>query len=227
MTSRLVIFRRHPLFMAFLVVGILLLAWGLYMYLDVSWRYRDRVRTPETLEPRPVALIFGAGVYPDGRLSPMLADRVETGVSLYRAGKVQKLLMSGDNRVLTYNEPWHMGDYAVAHGVPESALAFDYAGRRTYDSCWRAKHIFGLEEVVVVTQGFHLPRALYLCQSMGLDAVGVAADRRAYPRRVLVWLHLREVLARIWAWLDIHWLHPQPVGGDPIDIFAPDYRGRF
>lgn len=210
-----------------LAVVLLLTAGAIYAYLDVSLRYRRDIVTIDDLEPRPAALIFGAGVYPNGQLSPMLADRVMTGVMLYRAGKVTKLLMTGDNRVITYNEPWRMADFAVAHGAPEEAIAFDYAGRRTYDSCWRAKHIFGLDRVVLVTQAFHLPRALYLCRSMGLDAVGVAADRRVYPRRTLLWLNLREVLARLRAWFDVHIYHPQPVGGDPIDIFSPDYRGRF
>ena len=218
-------FRRPMLFLviAFAVV----VATIVYAYLDVSFRYRDRILPPEEVDPRPVAIVFGAGVYPGGRLSPMLADRVATGVALYEAGKVQKLLMTGDNSIPTYNEPWHMADYAIGLGAPEKAIAFDYAGRRTYDSCWRAKHIFGLERVVLVTQRFHLPRAIYLCQAMGLDAVGVAADRRVYPRRTLAWLTLREVLARVRAWLDVHLLKPQPIGGDPIDIFSPDYKGRY
>ncbi len=198
-----------------------------YAYLDVTYCYRDRILPPEEVDPRPVAIVFGAGVYPDGRLSPMLADRVATGVALYKAGKVQKLLMTGDNSIPTYNEPWRMADYAIQLGVPEEDIAFDYAGRRTYDSCWRAKHIFGLERVVLVTQRFHLPRAIYLCQEVGVDAVGVAADRRVYPRRTLAWLALREVLARVRAWLDVHLLKPQPIGGDPIDIFSPDYKGRY
>ena len=217
---------RRPMF--FLVIAIaVVVAAVVYAYLDVSFRYRDHILPPEEVDPRPVAIVFGAGVYPDGRLSPMLADRVATGVALYNAGKVQKLLMTGDNSILTYNEPWHMADYAIRLGVPEEDIAFDYAGRRTYDSCWRAKHIFGLARVVLVTQGFHLPRAIYLCQAMGLDAVGVAADRRVYPRRTLAWLTLRETLARLRAWVDVHLFKPQPIGGDPIDIFSPDYKGRY
>ena len=198
-----------------------------YAYLDVSFRYRDRILRPDQVDHRPVALIFGAGVYPGGHLSPVLADRVLTGVDLYKAGKVDKLLMTGDNSMLTYNEPWHMADYAIAHGVPEADIAFDYAGRRTYDSCWRARHIFGLDRVILVTQAFHLPRALYLCNSLGLDAIGVPADRQIYAPRSRFWFHVRETIARIWAWFDIHLFHPPVIGGDPIDIFSPDYRGRY
>ena len=215
-------------FLSKFMLSILALAiiWAIYAYLDVSLRYRSHILSPEQLDHRPVALVLGAGVYPDGRLSPMLADRVQTAVDLHQQGKVDKLLMSGDNSIKTYNEPWHMADYAISLGVPEDDIAFDYAGRRTYASCWRAKHIFGLDSVVIVTQRFHLPRALYLCQSLGLDAVGVAADRRDYglanPR-----YSIREIPARVKAWLDVHLLHPAVIGGDPIDIFSPDYQGRY
>ena len=208
----------------FLALALLLIG-AAYAYLDVTLRYRHRILTPDEIAHAPVAIVFGAGVYPDGRLSIMLADRVQTAVDLYQQGKVDKLLMTGDNSIPTYNEPRHMADYAIARGAPESAIAFDYAGRRTYASCWRAKHIFGLDQVVLVTQRFHLPRALYLCQSLGLDAVGVPADRRDY-RLANSYYTLREIPARIKAWLDIHILHPPVIGGDPIDIFSPDYKGR-
>ncbi len=187
-------------------------------YLDVSLRYRRYIVMPEQAPPQPVALVLGAAVYPDGRLSTVLADRVTTAVALYRAGKVQKLLFSGDNRFLNYNEPGAMGAFARRQGLPESALAYDYAGRRTYDSCWRARHIFGQERILVVSQAFHLPRAVYLCRQLGLEAIGVIADRRSYSRMPF-WL-VRETLARIQAWLDVHWLYPQPVGGEPIDLFT-------
>jgi len=208
-----------------LILLALVIIWAAYAYLDVTLRYRGRIVTPEAVKHRPVAIVFGAGVYPDGRLSPMLADRVLTAVDLYQAGKVDKLLMTGDNSIATYNEPWHMAEYAIARGVPETDIAFDYAGRRTYASCWRAKHIFGLDQVVLVTQRFHLPRALYLCESLGLDARGVAADRRDYGLASTRYA-LREMLARVKAWLDIHLLHPDVIGGDPIDIFSPDYKGK-
>jgi SanA protein len=193
---------------------------ALIAYLDVSLRYRNRIVKAEDVDQRPVAIVLGAGVYPSGRLTPVLADRMRTAIDLYQAGKVQKLLLSGDNSVIEYNEPARMGDFARDHGLPEAALAYDYAGRRTYDSCWRSRHIFGQRRVVIVTQAFHLPRALYLCQQMGVDAVGVAADRRFYTAAPF-WA-VREALARITAWLDVHLLHPQPVGGPPIDLFAQE-----
>ena len=208
-----------------ILILFLLILWALYAYGVVSWSERSQIHSTEQLEHHAVALVLGAGVYPDGRLSPMLTDRVLTAVELYKTGKVDKLLMTGDNRVVTYNEPWRMADFAIEQGVPEQDIAFDYAGRRTYASCWRAKNIFNLEDVVVVTQRFHLPRALYLCRSMGLSVTGVAADRRDYKLATTRYT-LREVPARIKAWLDVNLLHPPVVGGDPIDIFSPTYQGR-
>ncbi len=221
---------RRPSFLCRLLSGVAkialigsLIAIGaaLLAYLDVSYRYRQRLFAPETVDQRPVALVLGAGIYPDGQLTPVLADRVRTAADLYHQGKVSKLLMSGDNRFQHYNEPARMGDFARSLDVPAAALAYDYAGRRTYDSCYRTKHIFGQDQVVVVTQAFHLPRALYLCQQLDIDAVGVSADRRPY--RGAVWFSLRETLARIRAWIDVHVREPAVVGGEAIDIFSADY----
>ncbi len=215
--------RGAVLVLAAVVVGLVVVVF--IAYLDVSYRYRSHILSPDRVDPRPTAIVFGAGVYPGGRLSPVLVDRMRTAIALYQEGKVDKLLLTGDNSSLYYNEPGHMGEYARSQGVPESALAYDYAGRRTYDSCWRARHIFGQERVILVTQDFHLPRALYLCQQFGVDAVGVAADRRNYA--AASWWTLRESIARVAAWFDVHFLRPQPVAGESINIFAPDYIGRI
>ncbi len=165
---------------------------------------------------RPVALVFGAGYWPDGTPSDILRDRVAAAAELYRAGRVRKLLFSGDNRFQHYNEPAKMREVALSLGVPEEDIVLDYAGRRTYDTCYRARDIFGLREVVVVTQRYHLPRALYTCQRLGLDAVGYVADRRPY-------IHIRRYQAReipaLWlAWWDLWVRRPTPVLGEPIPI---------
>lgn len=206
--------RRAMLLLAFALALVIFPA--LAAYGDVTLRYRDRILSADRVAARPVAIVFGAGVYPSGRLTPVLADRMRTAIRLYEAGKAGKLLLTGDNSVAHYNEPARMGDFARDQGMPDSALAYDYAGRRTYDSCWRARHIFGQERVILVTQAFHLPRALYLCQQLGIDAIGVAADQRFYTAAPF-WT-IREALARVQAWFDIHLLHPQPIGGEPIDI---------
>ena len=208
--------RSVVLFMTLTLAGSGLLA--LIAFLDVSYRYRQDIVITEQAPARKVAIVFGAGIYPGGRLSSVLADRMYTAVNLYKSGVVQKLLLSGDNSTMDYNEPARMGEFAHRLGVPESALAYDYAGRRTYDSCWHARHIFGQDQVILVTQSFHLPRALYICRQLGIDAVGVPAEQRPY--RLSAWFSFREAFARIVAWFDVHILRPQPIGGSSIDLFA-------
>ena len=170
----------------------------------------------EQVPPQPVALVFGAGVWPGGRLSNALADRMDTAIALYQAGKVNKLLLTGDNRVADYNEPAAMAAYARSRGVAEEDLVLDYAGRRTYDSCYRAGTIFGVERAVLVTQAFHLPRALFTCDRLGLEVVGAVADRHRYVRGP--WYEVRELAATTRAWLDLNLLRPLPVLGNPVPV---------
>jgi SanA protein len=166
-----------------------------------------------------VAIVFGAGLTRDGRPTPILRDRVETAAELYFSGKVQKLLMSGDNRFLDYNEPEAMRQYALRLGVPDEAIVLDYAGRRTYDTCYRAKAIFGLDSALLVTQAFHLPRALFLCKALGLQAKGVEAEvRRYWPLMTLIW-NVREQFATLGAFVDVYVSKPLPVLGEPEPIF--------
>jgi SanA protein len=180
--------------------------------------YGQQIFEPDQVRAERVALVFGARIYADGRLSPMLRDRVETAVQLYEAGKVDVLLLSGDNRFADYDEPGRMMDYALSRGVPREALQPDYAGRRTYDSCYRAREVFGLESAVLVTQEFHLPRALFTCDRLGLDVVGVGADLQPYSRRSLLWSNLREIPASLVALIDVIQGAPAPVLGEPIEI---------
>ncbi len=144
------------------------------------------------------------------RPSPILYDRVAVAAEPYHAGRVRKLLLTGDNRFDNYNEPAAMRQTALEMGVPDQDLVLDYAGRRTYDSCYRAREIFGVRRATLVTQEFHLDRALYLCNSLGVDSIGVAADRQAYGGSRL-WWSTRELGALATAWLDIHLLHPTPI----------------
>lgn|SRR5574341_84628 len=184
--------------------------------------YRGKTYTVETVPAKRVAIIFGARIYPSGRLSAMLADRVETGIDLYNAGKVDVLLMTGDNRVPEYNEPEAMRRYALERGVPEEAIALDYGGRRTYDSCYRARHIFQVDEAILVTQNFHLDRALLLCNALGVESVGVWADYQrpwGYSRVSLTYSRVREFPAILAAVIDLIRREPPPVLGDPIPIF--------
>jgi SanA protein len=202
--------------------GLLLLGIGLVLSPFVlRWwvdrRYKKLIYTVEAVPARAVAIVFGAGLTADGRPMPALADRVWTATELYKAGKVRKLLMSGDNRYLNYNEPEAMRRYALAQGVPDEDIVLDYAGRRTYDTCYRAGYIFGVTDAILVTQAFHLDRALFTCDKLGIHAVGVAADQREYAAIRFWWW--RELAAVSQAWLDLNLLHPTPVLGEKLPIF--------
>ncbi|MBP7964017.1 MAG: YdcF family protein [Caldilineaceae bacterium] len=187
----------------------------------VAWAYADQMVTVEEAVAAPtgdqaegrVAIIYGARVYASGRLSPMLQDRVETGVQLFHVGKVDTLLMSGDNRAENYDEPGHMRDYAISRGVPAGAILMDPSGLRTYDTCYRAKALFGVESALLVTQAFHLPRALFTCDALGLDVTGVVADQRTYSAASISWSESREIPALMVALFDVVRRRPATVMG--------------
>lgn len=187
----------------------------LYVILSTS----QHVFTVETAPKMRVAVVFGAGLQRDGTPSPVLRDRVATAADLYFKGKAEKLLMSGDNRFEYYNEPGSMYEYAVSLGIPTKDIVLDYAGRRTYDTCYRAKEIFGVSELLLVTQTFHLPRALFTCEALGITAYGINADRREYLRSSIVSWQLREIPATITAMWDVWVTHPEPVLGKKEPIF--------
>jgi SanA protein len=169
----------------------------------VGRKYRDRTYARlEDVPERPVAIVLGAGLRPDGSLTPVLADRVATGADLYHAGTVQTLLLSGASRP-GHDEPQAMLGHAVRLGVPGEAIVLDPDGHRTYDTCRRAREVFGVEHAVVVTQRFHAARTLYLCDALGIDAIAVVADRQSYTLRRIVW-GTREVLALARAVWDVH-----------------------
>jgi SanA protein len=180
----------------------------------------NKIHSVDDAPSERIAIIFGAGLRRDGRPTAVLRDRVETGVRLYFDGKAEKLLMSGDNRAVEYNEPEAMRQYALSLGVPEKDIVLDYAGTRTYDTCYRAKSIFGLESVLLVTQKFHLPRALFLCNVLGIEAQGVEANNLNYSRRSLVFWNIREQFATFTAFMDIYVEEPTPILGQPEPIFA-------
>jgi SanA protein len=196
------------------IVGALPFVWQAW----IEWRYRPLIFPLEEVRTERVAIVFGARIYNNGRLSAMLRDRVDTAIALYKADKVQKLLLSGDNRFVDYNEPQAMMDYAIVQGVRAEDIQPDYGGRRTYDSCYRAKAIFQIESALLVTQTFHLPRALFLCRQLGIDALGVAADRRLYDPRSMAFSETREIPALVVALYDVLRRAPPPVLGEAIPI---------
>ena len=171
-----------------------------------------------TVPVQRIAIVFGAGLTRSGEATPVLKDRVETATQLYFSGKAKKLLMSGDNRFADHNEPEAMRQYALALGVPNADIILDYAGRRTYDTCYRARVIFGVTAATLVTQKFHLPRAIFLCNMLGVHGVGVIADNFIYRSRSLIYWNLRELPATVTAFADVI-TRPLPVLGKPEFIF--------
>jgi SanA protein len=180
----------------------------------------NRVYGKESAPRERLAIVFGAGLRRDGTPTPILRDRVQTAADLYFSGKVEKILMSGDNRFEYYNEPGAMRQYALTLGVPDAAIVLDYAGRRTYDTCYRARVIFGASEALLVTQKFHLPRALFLCNALGLKSYGIEANNNRYRKISLLIWNLREQIATIGAFIDIYFSKPVPVLGKPEPLFG-------
>jgi vancomycin permeability regulator SanA len=185
-----------------------------YTYLS----YQGRIfETSSALPSEPVAIVFGALVLPDGSPSLVLAHRIDAAVDLYRQGKVSRILMTGDNSRANYNEVEAMKRYAIEAGVPADRINLDYAGFRTYDSCYRAKKVFGVTKAVLITQRYHLPRALYIANSLGIDAVGYKAGIDDYPAQTRY--NLREALALTLTWYEVNITHPLPMYlGEPVDL---------
>ena len=138
---------------------------------------RGEIYAAATVPQHDVAIVFGAGVDTSGIPTSFLESRLLASIQLYRTGKVKVLVMSGDNRTSHYNEPVAMKRYVVAHGVPTSAVVLDYAGYDTYDTCYRIRNLFSVHSAILVTHSYHLPRALATCNVLGIQSVGVKADR--------------------------------------------------
>ena len=182
-------------------IGFVTLISGLLIYRDVHG-YESLICTSIAAAPNaPVAIVFGAQ-------GAILTDRVLTGVELYKAGKVKKLLMTGDNNRNDYNEPAQMQAQALILGVPARDIVCDYAGFRTFDSLYRARDIFGVHHAILVTQRYHLPRALFIARHLGIDVVGVDAAKRTYVGQRM--FNAREVVAIETAWFDVNVTHRRP-----------------
>ncbi len=204
------------LFLILAILGILLLGMprlitGIYA--------QSRTYAEGSVPVHRVAIVFGAGLWRNGDPTPVLIDRVTTAANLYFSGKVEKLLFSGDNRFVDYNEPEAMRQLALSLGVPDEAIVRDYAGRRTYDTCYRAREIFAVEEAILVTQAFHMPRALYTCSKLGVTSVGVEANTRIFRKSSVLYWNVRELPATLAAMWDLYVGHPVPVLGEQEPIF--------
>ncbi len=186
--------------MVLIVVLILSLLAGIAVFAINAWvksRASDRILTQDeaaALQDVDCVLVLGCYVYDDGTPSHMLADRLKQSVALYQIGAAPKLLMSGDHGRKNYDEVDAMKQYAVDTGIPSEDVFMDHAGFSTYDSIYRAKAVFDADKILIVTQKYHLYRALYIAQALGVEAYGVASDYRTYTGQAK--RELREVLAR-------------------------------
>lgn len=170
--------------------------------LPATWMYvvtGDRLRTTADVPRTDVAVVFGAGLWA-GEPSPYLAHRLDAAAELYREDRIEVVLVTGDNSREDYDEPDAMRAYLTRHGVPDSRIVSDYAGFDTWDSCVRAKKIFGVDEAVLISQAFHIRRAVALCQEAGVTSYGVGVEER----HDATWYYggTREILAAGKAALD-------------------------
>jgi SanA protein len=205
------------LFLSLVVLAALVLLLPRLVTELYAWAH---IQKPDQVAKQRVAIVFGAGLWRDGSPTPVLEDRVKAAAELFFAGKVETLLMSGTT-VANYNETRAMRNYAMSLGVPNEAIVQDYGGLRTYDTCYRALHLYGVQQAILVTQNFHLPRALFICNALGLKAQGVAADLREYRKRSRLWWNLREIPATLVALWEVYVQPPQLTLSEPEPI-SPD-----
>jgi len=173
------------------------------------------VQEMKDAEPQAI-LVLGAGINKDGSPSKILRDRLDTAIDLYEAGVAPKLIMSGDNSISTYNEVMAMCNYVAEQGVDRDDIFCDHSGVNTYNSMYRAYHVFGVRRCVVVTQEYHLYRAVYLAKGFDMQAYGVPADRHDYQN--MDRYESREFLARIKGFFDLIFNVEPEVKSSPVSL---------
>ena len=213
------ILRRIFLILFFVLAGLFLLLVGINLYVRIR---SDKNITHEISElPKPVdaIIVLGAGLTVDNEPSKFLKDRLDTGIRLYREGISNRLLMSGDHGDDYHNEVRVMKEYAIAQGVPADDIFMDHAGFSTYDTMVRARDVFQVKSCVIVTQVYHLFRAVYLADALGLDAKGFPSEIHIQDKADYTFFEAREFLARVKAVLWMMITEPDPVyRGEPIPI---------
>jgi SanA protein len=212
--------KTHRFGLAVGLAGVALAAAGLTLSADRACKQAaaGRIFTAvETVPANDVGLVLGTSkLTKHGKPNLHFNQRIAAAAALYRAGKVQQLLVSGDNHIASYDEPTDMSNALVAAGVPASAITCDYAGFRTLDSVVRAKEVFGLSQCTVISEEFHCPRALWIARRHGLDAIAFAAPDvglKSWSLRA----NVREQLARSWCAVDLYLLHRAPKFLGPME----------
>ena len=205
---------------AVLAVALAYFAFNAIVVLSAS----SHITTMDECEESVCAIVLGAGVRADGSPTWMLRDRLDTAIKLYEDGKVDKILMSGDHHTTSYDEVNNMKQYAIDAGVPSEDIFMDHAGLCTYDTMNRAKNIFCLEKAIIVTQEYHLYRAVFLARSFGIDAQGVATDNNDYGTYQFIHNNIRESIARCKDFLYSIFKPDTTIMGDLIPI-TPESNG--
>jgi len=208
---------RIGLILSALIAFCIIIALGINQFVKNS--VKSNVITVEDavkLENVDAIIILGAGVWNGDTPSPMLNDRLLQGIELYKLGASPKLLMSGDHGRVDYDEVNVMKNFAINAGIDSKDIFMDHAGFSTYESMYRAKEIFGVHKVIIVTQGYHLYRALYIAKQLGIEAYGVASDQQVYGGQTN--RELREILARNKDFITVIFKPKPTYGGDAIPI---------
>lgn len=198
------------------VLGAAGLAFGAAVNAWMVRRSRPYIVPLSQVESAQVAIVLGAYVNEAGCPSPVLQDRLDTAIELFQQGKVERLLMSGDHGQVDYDEVNGMRIYAESKGIPREQIFLDHAGFSTYETMVRARKVFLVERAVVVTNDFHLDRAVFLARSQGMQAQGVVADRHRYFDAE--YYQQREFAARVKAFLSVYGLSPRVVLGPVLPI---------
>ena len=196
-------------FLLFLISPLLILNYG------KNRIYIDSAKIPSGQ----IAIVFGAGIKEDGTPRDMLKDRLLTVIELYDLGIIDRILVSGDNRFTNYNEPDSMYQFLVNNGIPETIIARDYAGLNTYSTCSRAKTLWDVDHAILISQGYHLPRAIFTCHAMGIESTGYSATLQSYMDEA--WFKFREVLGLYAYVLEIYVWAPDTVGGNFEENLEP------
>lgn len=201
-------------------ISLIFLATSAFVLINTNVHYSTKDYIYQNLEnvpSRKTGLVLGALVYSDGGLSDMVKDRCDTAFELYKSGKIQKILVSGDHGQVEYDEVNTMKNYLLKKGVKPEDLFMDHAGFDTYDSLYRARDIFKADSLIIITQEFHLPRAVYIAKLLGIDAVGIKADKTYYAGGTS-YNEFREKFSNIKANLDILLQNKPKYLGDVISI---------
>jgi SanA protein len=174
-------------------------------FIFVQFNFSKDIYSVASVTEHQVALVLGAGVWPNGTPSKVTVDRVKRAADLFHSGKVERVVLSGDESGASA-----MYSLALNYDIPEDVITVDKEGLRTYDSCYNLKYIYKITNAMIVTQEYHLPRALYICHTMGIDVVGVASDPGTSSPSIAISWKIREIPSTILAWLDLNIRKPIP-----------------